>query len=58
MSKMCGLSKKLLGKKTKEYAEYLDNPKYFCANCGRVANDKKNLCNPEKIDKYLDLVKK
>lgn len=29
-----------------EIKELVNRPKVICFNCGRVANDRKNLCNP------------
>lgn len=29
-----------------EIKELVQKPKYICFNCGRVADSKKNLCNP------------
>lgn len=31
--------------------ELVKAPKYICFNCGRVADSKKNLCNPMPVDK-------
>lgn len=54
MSTMCSLSKKYLDKDKKKYIEYLNNPKYMCENCGRLANSPKNLCKPIALENYLD----
>lgn len=35
----------------KSYKKMVDAPKYICTKCGRVANDKDNLCKPEKLFK-------
>lgn len=32
-----------------EYKVLVRNPQFMCTNCGRVANDAKNLCKPEKL---------
>ena len=53
MSTMCSLSKKYLGKDNEKYIEYLDNPKYMCKNCGRLANSSDNLCKPTPIENSL-----
>jgi len=29
-----------------EIKELVKNPQFICFNCGRVADDEKNLCNP------------
>ncbi len=42
MSTMCSLSKKYLDKDKEKYIEYLNNPKYMCGNCGRLANNPNN----------------
>lgn len=33
-----------------EIKKLIKNPKYICFNCGRVANCKKNLCNPMSLE--------
>lgn len=42
-------------KKSQYTAELLVNiiqePRFFCENCGRAANKKKYLCEPQKLDK-------
>lgn len=38
-------------KKFDEIKKLADVPKFICFNCGRVANDKCNLCNPMPLDK-------
>jgi len=35
--------------KPKKYAKKVNSPKYVCENCGRVANEKKYLCDPTKL---------
>jgi len=32
-----------------EIKDRVENPKYLCFNCGRVADSKRNLCNPMPI---------
>ncbi len=32
-----------------ELKEISKDAKYICKNCARVANDKENLCKPEKL---------
>jgi len=46
---ICSLSKKDIEKDFKEICEIVKNPKYICLKCGRIANQKNNLCKPEKM---------
>jgi len=32
-----------------KFIESIQNPKFYCKSCGRVANQEKRLCKPEKI---------
>jgi hypothetical protein len=34
----------------KEFKKRVVNPTHICRKCGRVSNDKKHLCKPEKLD--------
>lgn len=43
---LCALAKE---KKFDEIKKLASSPKYICYNCGRVAADKKNLCNPMEL---------
>ena len=31
--------------------ELVRNPEFICFNCGRVADERQNLCNPMPLDK-------
>ena len=49
---LCKLvGKKVLKDNPKAYLKLVSEPKFICQNCGRVANNKKSLCNPESIKK-------
>jgi hypothetical protein len=47
---LCKL-KKELKKDLEMYINLVDDPRHVCMNCGRVANKKKNLCEPCPIAK-------
>lgn len=32
-----------------EYKQLVINPQFMCQNCGRVADNEKNLCRPVKL---------
>ena len=50
MSKeLCKLQKSLLTKKIEQYMKLVDQPTHVCRKCGRVANDKRLLCKPVRI---------
>jgi rRNA maturation endonuclease Nob1 len=36
-------------KNLEEYKKLVKQPKYVCKGCGRVAENEKNLCSPEKL---------
>jgi len=46
---ICSLSKSDIEKDFKEICEIVKDPKYICLKCGRAANQKSNLCKPEKM---------
>jgi len=37
-----------------DYLKLVLSPRYVCKKCGRVAHNKKNLCEPKNIQKILD----
>ncbi len=37
-------------KRFEEMKPLARTPKYICYNCGRAANEEKNLCNPKPIE--------
>jgi hypothetical protein len=45
---ICDLANK---DKQGEIVKLADSPHYMCMQCGRVANEEKNLCNPLAFDK-------
>lgn len=48
--KLCKLvSDGFLDDHTKKYTHMVNDPKYVCMKCGRVANDEDSLCRPKKM---------
>ena len=46
MSKMCSLSRAMRSTDGEAYVNLMNNPKYYCKRCGRVANEREYLCRP------------
>lgn len=46
---MCKLKKKVLEEDIESYVKYMDDPGYLCCKCGRVANNKFNVCKPHEL---------
>jgi hypothetical protein len=53
MSKTLCTLKRELKKDMPRYVLLVNQPRFVCLACGRVANKKKNLCEPEKIKHLL-----
>jgi hypothetical protein len=53
MSKTLCHLKRELKRDMPTYILMVNQPRFVCTACGRVANKKKNLCQPEKIKKFL-----
>ncbi|GAB4582016.1 MAG: hypothetical protein Fur0022_47680 [Anaerolineales bacterium] len=53
MSKELCKLKKSLRYDISEYLLLVTKPRFVCTNCGRVANEKKSVCSPQKISKAL-----
>ena len=49
MSKTLCTLKRELKKDMPTYVLLVNQPRFVCTACGRVANKKKNLCEPEKM---------
>jgi hypothetical protein len=48
---LCKLVKDdVLEEARKDYKKLVAHPTHLCTKCGRVCNDKKLLCRPEKLD--------
>lgn len=47
-AELCKLKKSLKGD-LPSYILLVNQPRFVCLNCGRVANKKKNLCDPQRI---------
>jgi hypothetical protein len=47
-SELCKLKKSLKGD-LPYYILLVNQPRFICTNCGRVANKKKYLCEPERM---------
>jgi hypothetical protein len=46
---MCRLRKKVLKNDMEGYIRFIQDPRYLCTKCGRVANDRKNICKPYEL---------
>ncbi|MCL4805656.1 MAG: hypothetical protein KJ046_15240 [Anaerolineae bacterium] len=47
-AELCKLKKSLKGD-LPTYILLVNQPRFVCTGCGRVANKKKNLCHPERM---------
>ena len=45
----------LLKKKRAVYVSLVNSPRFLCTKCGRVANKKKYLCQPKKLNSKTGL---
>ena len=48
---ICSLGKINIEKEFESLSKLVNKPKHICLKCGRAANEKGNLCKPEKIKK-------
>lgn len=48
--KMCALACCPCNLDVDKLKPLVNDPQYICSSCGRVANDKKNLCRPEPLE--------
>ncbi len=46
---LCKLKKSFASKGDAAYRKLVDNPRFLCRNCGRVANKKKLVCKASKL---------
>ena len=49
MSKTLCERKTALKRDPKAFTKLVDEPRFFCKKCGRVANRKKYVCKPRKL---------
>jgi hypothetical protein len=51
---LCDWKPKARLKKLARYSRLVENPRYLCESCGRVAGKKKYLCQPHKLYQQPD----
>jgi len=51
IKRMCKWTRKKLKKDLSSFSDAVDEPRYVCTKCIRVANSKKQLCTPEALTK-------
>ena len=49
-NKMCTLTKPYNKFDVDKIKKLVNNPKFICKCCGRLANDEENLCNPTSLN--------
>jgi len=50
MAKTLCKRKKTLRKDPEAFAKLIDRPRFLCKECGRLANKKRYVCQPRKLD--------
>ena len=49
VKKMCKWKKEQIEKKVDKFSAIVQDPRYVCRSCARVAHDRKYLCKPVKL---------
>ena len=49
IKRLCGIKKSLLKENLVEVQRFVQEPRYICSKCARVANDEAVLCKPKRM---------